>query len=495
MKALIIDIDGLRSDVFSRALAEDRLPNITRFLRGSRNNKEVQIPALAPVPSVTFSSQASLFTGFHPSQHCIPGNQFFDRFGVHSENHPRFYAFDVGDTLEIDDAVSVFTKELASNCLEVPTIYDRFSDLGWRSVVAGNMFAGGAEYWLKPSLIKLARFTKGGNLFGMSSEDFDDYIMKLTLDHLDAHGLPDILTVYLMGLDHISHLNGPDIQMDYLCTVIDPLIRDLGNGIKHINPNVSPIISIVSDHGQIKVEPDEDKSLRLAVPFERELGHFFDNLGLDVHDYPGEDTSCDAVAALNGGIAFVYLRNRSGSWREPPMFSRDIQPVAKAFWEAHKTGCFSPELEGALAGVFVRNVELSGWDAPFLALTPDNEFLSLEDWFCDGIHQGYTSLSPPLSDPINRINNLVSPFVGDILLLCNYAGGYYFGAPTIGVHGGLQPEESKTTMVFGFPFNHDMSSNNIRVGVIDEISSRCKAESNRQPSTADLLTGLLFLLK
>ena len=117
MKAVIIDIDGLRSDVFSRALAEDRLPNITKFLRGSRNNKEVQIPALATAPSITFSSQASLFTGYHPSQHCIHGNQFFDRFGVHSENHSRFYAFDVGDTLEIDDAVSVFTKELASNCL------------------------------------------------------------------------------------------------------------------------------------------------------------------------------------------------------------------------------------------------------------------------------------------------------------------------------------------------------------------------------------------
>jgi len=397
--------------------------------------------------------------------------------------------------LEIDDAVSVFTKGLATNCLEVPTIYDRFSDWGWRSVVAGNMYAGGAEYWLKPSLVNLARFTKGGNLFGMSSGDFDNHIVNLSLDHLDTHGPPEIFTLYLMGVDHISHLYGPDAQMDYLCTVIDPLIGELWDGIKHSNPDASPIVSIVSDHGQIKVEPDEDKSLRLAVPFERELGHFFDNLGLDVHDFPGEDPDCDAVAALNGGIAFVYLRNRRGLWSDPPLFSRDILPVARGFWEAHKTGSYSPELEGALAGVFIRNVELSGWDAPYLAYTPDNKILPLDDWFRDEIHRRGASLSPPWCDPINRLNNLVSPFVGDLLLLCNYAGGYYFGAPMNGIHGGLHPEESKATMVFGFPCHRDLSLTNWRTGVFDEISSRCKAESNRQPSTADLLTGLLFLLR
>jgi predicted AlkP superfamily pyrophosphatase or phosphodiesterase len=123
MKVLLIDIDGLRPDVFSAALGNGRLPNIERFLGGLQLAKGVQLPVLAPAPSITFCSQASLFTGAHPGQHGIPGNQFFDRFGSRNQGVPRHYAFDVGDTLAADDAVLVFTQGLASNCLCVPTLY------------------------------------------------------------------------------------------------------------------------------------------------------------------------------------------------------------------------------------------------------------------------------------------------------------------------------------------------------------------------------------
>jgi hypothetical protein len=60
-----------------------------------------------------------------------------------------------------------------------------------------------------------------------------------------------------------------------------------------------PFVVIFSDHGQIHVKADDKHSLRLAFPFEREIGHLFDALGLDVHDYPGEDPNCDAVVASN----------------------------------------------------------------------------------------------------------------------------------------------------------------------------------------------------
>jgi hypothetical protein len=171
MKGLLIDIDGLMADVFSDSLSSGRIPNISQLVGGKDMSTGIQIPVLAPAPSITFTSQASLFTGMHPSQHGIPGNQFFDRFGTHSDGKPRYYTFNVGDILAVDDAVLVFSQGLASNCLTVPTIYERFSDWGWRSVVAGPMYAKGADYWLTPSLVDIARFSKGRNLFGMSSED------------------------------------------------------------------------------------------------------------------------------------------------------------------------------------------------------------------------------------------------------------------------------------------------------------------------------------
>ena len=286
LKLLLIDIDGLRGEFFASSLADGRLPQVARVLGGSGLEKGLQLPVLAPAPSITFTSQASLFTGMHPSQHGIPGNQFFDRFGIHNNGLPRHYAFDIGDTLAGDDAVKVFTKGLAADCLLAPTLYERFGDWGWRSVVAGNMYAKGAETWIKPSLLDIARFTKGGNLFGLDAETYDHRILDGVIDEVSKNGLPDVLTVYFMGLDHESHHHGPDVQKSHLENVIDPLVGELWDSILSNDPVSSPIVSIFSDHGQIRVIPDDDHSLRLAFPFEREIGHLFDALGLDVHDYP-----------------------------------------------------------------------------------------------------------------------------------------------------------------------------------------------------------------
>ena len=484
MKLLLIDIDGLRSDVFSSALENERIPHLASLVGGPGMEKGLQVSALAPAPSITFASQASLFTGAHPSQHGIPGNQFFDRFGTFSDDLPRYYAFDVGDTLAADDAVRVFTDGLASKCLQVPTLYHRFSNWAWRSVVAGNMYARGAQTWLKPSLVSIARFTKGGNLFGMSSKEYDRHILDQAIDFVRQEGLPEVLTIYFMGLDHESHHHGPEAQIDHLANVIDPMIGDLWDTILSLSPDPYPLISIFSDHGQIRVIDDDRHSLRLAFPFEREIGHLFDALGLDVHDFPGEDPDCDAVVASNGGMAHVYLQNRKSRWADAPEFERDILSVARAFWEAHASGRYASELEGSLAAVLVRNVEKDGWYAPYRALTAEGEIFSLEDWFADQPIETY-------ADPIHRLNNLASPWVGDLLLISNYAEGFYFAAPLLGMHGGLHPEDSEATLVYGFPGADQTQAQNQRASIGAAIQNRCNAEGGRQPSTADLLTGLL----
>ena len=116
---LLIDVDGLRPDVFSNALQSGQLPGFTNLFGGERLERGLLQPALSTAPSITFTSQASLFTGAHPAQHGVPGNQFFDRFGRHNYGSPRHNAFDVGDTLAVEDAVLVFSDGLASRCLGV----------------------------------------------------------------------------------------------------------------------------------------------------------------------------------------------------------------------------------------------------------------------------------------------------------------------------------------------------------------------------------------
>ncbi len=496
MRLLLLDIDGLRPDVFSNALRNDSIPNITRLVGGAGIERGVQVPVLAPAPSITFSSQASLFTGMHPSQHGIPGNQYFDRFGMQDGGSPRHYAFDVGDTLSVDDAVLVFTQGLASDCLMVPTIYERFLEWGWTTVVAGNMYAKGSTSWIKPSLINIARFTRGGNLFGMDAQEYDQHILDRVISRLETEGLPDVLTCYLMGLDHESHNHGPLSQPDYLVNTIDPIMGKLWDFILDQNWNSQPpLVAIFSDHGQIQVIPDDRHSLRLAFPFERELGHLFDSLGLDVHDYPGEDPECDAVVASNGGLAYVYLQNRHGRWADIPEFERDVLPVGRAFWSAHQTGEYAYELEGALIGVLVRNVEVDGWYAPYRALTPGGEILSLEDWFGDLYELSAIDATGIFADPVHRLGFLTSPYVGDLLLISNYPDGFYFGAPTRGVHGGLHPEDSEATLVYGWPGVDSTEAKSMRIAVLNAINKRCQMEGGRLPSTADLLTGLLAVLE
>jgi hypothetical protein len=495
MKLLLIDIDGLRSDVFSAALSGGRIPHIARLVGGMELSHGVQVPSLAPAPSITFSSQASLFTGSHPSQHGIPGNQYFDRFGTQEEGVPRHYAFDVGDTLSVDDAVSVFTCGLASNCLKVSTLYERFSNWGWRSVVAGNMYAKGAASWVKPNLTNIARFTKGGNLFGMDAYDYDRHILGELIDQLEENDLPDVLTFYLLGLDHESHHHGPEIQMETLVDHIDPLVGLLWDYVLERNRNLPPLVAIFSDHGQVRVVPDDRHSIRMAFPFEREMSLLFEALGLDVHDYPGEDPDCDAVVASNGGLAYIYLQNRRGSWVDEPEFDRDVHPAGRAFWEANQTGRYAVELEGALAGVLVRNVESDGWYAPYRALKSDGEVLSLEDWFGELTGKPEIVKDGLYADPVHRLGNLAGPYVGDLLLISNYAGGFYFGAPVTGIHGGLHPGESGATMVYGWPGAGESEAERLRIAVDGAIQKRCHAEGGRQPSTADLLTGLLAILE
>lgn len=484
---LLIDIDGLRPDVLERAVRGGKTPHLARLLGGSDLTRGLLYPLLAPAPSITFASQACLFTGAHPKQHGIPGNQFFDRFGSVSEGRPRHYAFDVGDTLAADDAVLVFSAGLASQCLRVPTLYELLNQKGLRSAVMGHMYARGAQDWRPPSLLSLARFTRGGNLFGLSAAEFDRQNLERALDYLHENGLPDVLTVYFMGVDHESHHHGPGAQEAYLTGVLDDCIGELWEAILSL-PGLTtpPPVAIFSDHGQIGVPDDDRHSLRLAFPFEREMEPIFSALGWDVLDFPGEDPTSDAVAALNGGLALIYLMNRGEGarrWDQPPDFERDVLPLGRAFWESHATGQHTRDLYGALAGVLMRDVQFAGWSAPYQALTPTGALISLPEWFAQQPPELY-------ADPLHRLDNLCSPLSGDLLLISNAAEGFYFAHPLKGVHGGLGPQESWASLALGWPESEQEEWDGVKSAFKRAIARRCQDEGGRLPSTADLLTGL-----
>ncbi len=490
-RLVILDIDGLRRDVFLRALADGRAPAIARLLGGPDADAGRHFEPVSNAPSITFCCQSSLFTGAHPERHGVMGNQFFDRFGRHTNGVPRHYAFDVGDTLAVDDAVAVFTGQpgLIGDLLspDTPTLYERAAARGLTSTVAYNMIARGATHWLKPSLVDIARFTKGGGLLGLSSEQYDGQMLEAVLAHLRGGARPDLLTAYFMGLDHHSHYHGPDQQSDYFTRVVEAQVGRLTAELEARGLFAGTLFAVVSDHGQIGVVPDDRHSLRLSFPFDREMGYLFDALGLDVHDVPGEDPNCDAVVACNGGLAHVYLRHRAGHWADRPRFLADVLPVARAFWDAHQTGRYASDLLGALALVLVRDVERDGWDADYQALGPDGALQPIA---------AYLAQHPEIEtvDAVNRLRHLASPVSGDLVLLANYADGFYFGAPLTGMHGGLHPDDSEAVFSLGWPTGSPAQIAAMRLATQGVITDRCRAEGGRRAGLVDVVPAVTAAL-
>ena len=441
---LLLDIDGLRYDVFRQALSENAIPNIQKALG---NLADIQsLPLISTAPSITFCAQASIFTGAPPNQHGIAGNQFFDRFGT-MQGKPRLFAFDIGDLMDFEDAVLVFSHGLASDCLQVPTIYETLQVHGLSSVVVGNMYARGADKWIKPTLVDLARLTKGNSLIGITAPDYDGKLLEKTKAYLDKHDLPNVLTYYLKGLDDQSHRHGIASQLDYLTKVVDPQIGDLWDYLADRFPEIIENLQVIlfSDHGQIDVVPDEQHSIRMAFPFQNEFDDLFKHLGFDLTNYPGEGPNSNAVIALDGGMAHVYLRQPDSEWSAPPLFEEDVLRTAKAFWQASLHGAHAPDLQGSLDSVLVRDAAQDGWSAPYMAVAPDGTLLPLEEWAASSVAAGKAV------DPVHRITQLAGPYSGDILLVSNYEDGFFFAPVMIGVHGGLHPEDSTGILATSLP--------------------------------------------
>ena len=488
---LIIDIDGLRQDVFYQALEEKRLPHIGRLVGGREAARGIHFAAVSTLPSVTFPSQTSFLTGLQPAQHGIAGNQFFDRFGLHNQGVPRFYAFDIGDTLILDDAVRVYSDEagLLGETLDKTTLTlpEQFVQKCRSAGVVYHMLGRGATTWARPALLDMARFQKGGALFGLTPQAFDEHMLANARRLLVQHPHPDLLLVYFLGLDHHAHTHGPEVEMDYLCRVVDEQVGNLLKDLRRAGWMRNTLTAIVSDHGQIAVIEDDRHSLRLSFPFDREMAYLFDALHLDVHDYPGEGPDCDAVVASNGGTAHVYLQNRQGQWKDAPHFTQDVLPVAQAFWDANQTGIYCSDLQDALAMILARNVEQDGWRADYQVFTPAG-LQPVGDFLAQ--HPQIQTV-----DAVARLQALAGPASGDLLLVSNFAGGFYFGAPVKGTHGGLHPDDSLCVLSLAWSGASPKQVAHLRQTAESIVSERKRAQGRQYASPADLVPVVQAVMK
>lgn len=496
---VMMDIDGLRYDVFSLGLQSGKAPNLGRLLGAGpaffspdrdlfceaacsealRLPKGLLYAAISTAPSVTYCCQASSFTGAHPRDHWIPGNVFFDRFGRINGGVPRKYEFD------FVDGPQVFLEGLAGKALNpaARTIYQTAAERGFSSMVAYNMYAEGAQDWLKPGLDDWKAFlalSRAG--FG---ERFDNAMLEDVLRWLRRGRRPDLLTLYFFGLDHESHVLGPGVQSDYL-EVIDRQIGRFLQEYERLGLMPDTLFVIFSDHGQYHVINDDAHTLKVGFLFDREMGYLFEALGLDVHDHPLEGPNCDALLAPCGGMAYVYLRRRGGHWRDAPEFEQVLR-LAQAFWEANESGKYCCELHGALYMVAVRDVERQGWYADYLAYTPGG-LKPIREYLAE--HPEIKTV-----DAENRLHYLSSPLTGDLLLFADWEHGYSFNlVPYIGTHGSLHPSDSTAILAYGLPGGTPQQVGEVQEALEAALAERCRQEGQRLVGNVDLAYSLRALM-
>ncbi|HUX58842.1 MAG TPA: hypothetical protein VMV77_17860, partial [Bacteroidales bacterium] len=273
---------------------------------------------------------------------------------------------------------------------------------------------------------------------------FDHSSMNETLSFIDNSELPKIITIYMPGLDANSHKNGPDTQASYLKDYIEPEITRLlygdsdYSGIKGSEGVTSiydeTIIVITADHGQTSVIANDEHAISTE-----ELGNVLESaeyelLNINVSENPHFK---DAVIAPNGGMAQIYIKDRTTyDWNDPPELIDDLHPALNAFYS-------KPYVDKIL----VKYSSSGG----YRVYTGNNNTQDLETFFKD---------KPEYINPVKRIRGLESTRSGDIILLANYNNGYYFEDKIEkGIHGGLNKDDSYIPLVFSGP--------TIRKGVSD----------------------------
>lgn len=426
-RAIIIDIDGAKRDALYNSLPN--MPNMQIIVKNGIKFTD----AKTVFPSITMAAQASLFTGNYPGRHNITGNEWFDK----SSLTYRKYSADVWYEDIIWNEEGIANQDLNAN---VKTIYEAAkNDRNMDSTVIFNQYSrlnARTARWIPPGAEEFLN-----NELLHEYEKVDSNAISDELEDLTYRALPGIMTIYLPGLDGYSHFYGPQgedphNQEYYLKNYVDKQIGRLINGdcvlgtsegcAIHFDGLIGEglmeetIIVIVADHGQTSVVDDN----RHAVS-RNELEGILKNSGYDIKDELFE-SDYDAIAAPNGGMAHIYIRDiDTKDWNAQPKLS-DLRRALDTFYS-----------QAFVDGILVKYSGSGG----YRVYTGSGTTKDLQTFF-----EGNTNYV----DAVDRIRGIDSTRSGDIILLAK-DGWYYADSQFNGEHGGLSQTESYIPLIFSGP--------------------------------------------
>jgi hypothetical protein len=501
-RVIVFALDGVGDSELRRALAQGLMPRTSALLGRETEPRLYEHGWAAPgvlsiLPSTTYAAWASVFTGEPAGRTGVPGNEWFVR------EEMRFYAPAPVSITQHEHAIQVYTDQLMGRVLRAPTVYER---AGVRSYVSLQAFHRGADLLTVPNPATYGRMITemAGGLVDEESvgqeayEELDETAAESLIESIRKHGPADLQTVYFPGVDLYTHVaeRPLDDQVRYLGQVVDPAIGEILQAYRTAGALEGTWIVFVADHGHTPVLPDDRHAM--GADGDDEPPQVLRNLGfrtrpLELELDPDQE-DYQAAVAYQGAFAYVYLADRGTcprpgdrcDWKRAPRLEQDVLPVARAFFEASRTGAGVPSLRGAIDLVFARQPRAPGQDAlPFQVfdgrrLVPVGEYLAANP-------------RPELLDLERRLEGLAAgPYghrAGDVMLLSQTGlqrpleERFYFSSSYQSWHGSPTLQDSEIPLLV---VNASSSGAEIRARV-----QRAAGTRPTQLSVAPLVLDLL----
>ncbi len=461
---LVLALDGVDRALLYEMLRAGELPELAKLLGGGAGDfghAYLDDTALAPMPTSTLASWATIFTGAPPAQHGVAGNEYFIRA------EKKFAAPAPISMNEPDLVMKTYTDGYANKLLKVPTLYERLRESGpLKMWVAMSQFYQGADKLLLADRSVLADAFAA---FLDADDDSDDLEMFAAVDEkvienveaaLAKEQAPHLLTLYLSGADQFAHASkeGPDkARRRYLRDVMEKLMTRVTAALAKAVALDDRYVVIVSDHGHTAVMSDAAHALGTTEPddpptFIRAAGYRLRPFKVSVPDKEVFDT----VLAYGGAVAYLYVADRSTckqdqacDWNRPPRFSEDVRPLADVFLK------HTLQVDGRAATldlVLVRSQQPGS--AELEVYVGDGKTQPIGAYLAAHPRPAYVAVE-------DRLRELaVGPYgnhAGDLVLLTrsgNEAGienRYYFSNHYYSWHGGLGRADSEIPLIVAHP--------------------------------------------
>lgn len=479
--AIMFVIDGCRADTLYNALENGSMPQLKSFMEEVGHIKYEN--CFTVFPSVTITCHSSIVTGTYPGYHGIVGNDWFirKRWGIvpdeekdrrdelykvtreyvkYSWRHP-FSDPGLANGLLTGNFFGIANSDLYHQIKTIYEGYNKFIGSNHDNVRSMSIFEmitrsvddskfididdvgglGGGKLLRMKNWLK-SKFTKK-RYFSFSNKGLDRRAFDELLDELDEkeRKRPELLVVWLPGMDGFSHQYGASYQPEFfkdkgkftelLVGNMDEEFGKLRHRLKKENLIDDALIAITADHGQY------DCSDKLAISNEM-LYHYlkFDSIVekgeiFPLTDYGKVDNNCKDASVIiiaNGGACYIYIKSEEG-WSKPPTIKRMqkfLEPLER-FMGTDK--------------IFVRysDKEYKLWE--------NDEYLEIDS---------LDSNEYPFAK--ERINNLSNTLRSGDIILSTKKPFYYAGNFMRGEHGSLHREDSHVPLLF---INKNLNSKSV----------------------------------